>query len=152
MSYRQRCGNLGPTAVVASGNQDAGPVAQRLFHALQLFSGSPASATTAKAGSPAFPVMRSLARRFIGIMRSRQADPLRTWIRYATSTDLAPNVRFAHTLNRNFDATKSASKKPKSKGQAAGQINRLITLKRAIYGWDGQELLRTRMLSLCHTD
>ena len=105
-----------------------------------------------KAGSPAFATMRSLAMRFNGILRSRQADPLPAWIDNAIETDLAPIVRFARTLNRDFDAVKNAIEMPWSNGQAEGQINRLKTLKRAMYGRAGPELLRARMLPFCHTD
>jgi transposase len=39
-----------------------------------------------------------------------------------------------------------------SNGQAEGQINRLKTLKRAMYGRAGPNLLRARMLPLHHTN
>ena len=104
-----------------------------------------------KAGAPSFATMRSLAMRFNGILRSRVADPLPAWIDDAIETDLAPIVRFARTLNRDFDAVKNAIEMPWSNGQAEGQINRLKTLKRAMYGRAGPELLRARMLPFRHT-
>ncbi len=105
-----------------------------------------------KAGSPAFATMRCLVMRFNGILRGREADPLPAWIDDAIETDLAPIVHFARTLNRDFDAVKNAIEMPWSNGQAEGQINRLKTLKRAMYGRAGPELLRARMLPLRHTD
>ncbi len=66
--------------------------------------------------------------------------------------NLVPIVRFARTLNRDFDAVKNAIEMPWSNGQAEGQINRLKTLKRAMYGWAGPELLRARMLLFRHTN
>ncbi|HIC64856.1 MAG TPA: transposase, partial [Paracoccus sp.] len=105
-----------------------------------------------KEGSPAFTTMRRLAMRFNGIMRSRKADPLPAWIDDAIETDLVPIVRFARTLNRDFDAVKNAIEMPWSNGQAEGQINRLKTLKRAMYGRAGPELLRARMLPFRHTN
>ncbi|SFF24238.1 Transposase [Sulfitobacter brevis] len=102
-----------------------------------------------KAGSPAFATMRSLAMRFNGIMHGHQADPLAAWMDDAIETDLAPIVRFARTLNRDFYAVKNAIEMPWSNGQVQGQINRLKTLKRAMYGL---ELLRARMLPFRHTD
>jgi transposase len=104
-----------------------------------------------KTGSPAFATMRSLAMRFNGILRGRVADPLPAWIDDAIETDLAPIVRFARTLNRDLDAVKNAIEMPWSNGQAEGQINRLKTLKRAMYGRAGPELLRARMLPFRHT-
>ena len=105
-----------------------------------------------KTGSPAFATMRSLAMRFNGIMRGRQADPLPAWIDDAIETNLVPIVRFARTLNRDFDAVKNAIEMPWSNGQAEGQINRLKTLKRAKYGRAGPELLRARMLPFRYTN
>ena len=58
----------------------------------------------------------------------------------------------ARTSNRDFDAVKNAVEMPWSNGQAEGQINRLKTLKRAMYGRAGPELLRARMLPFRHTD
>jgi transposase len=107
---------------------------------------------TLKAGSPAFTTMRSLAMRFNGIMRGRQAGPLPAWIDDAIETGLTPIVRFARTLNRDFNVVKKAIEMPCNNGQAEGQINRLKTLKRAMYGRAGPELLRARMLPFRHTD
>jgi hypothetical protein len=42
--------------------------------------------------------------------------------------------------------------KPWSNGQAEGQISRLKTLKRAMYGRAGPELLPARMLPFRHTN
>ena len=54
--------------------------------------------------------MRSLAMRFNGILRGREADPLPEWIDNAIETDLALIVRFARTLNQDFDAVKKPSR------------------------------------------
>jgi transposase len=50
------------------------------------------------------------------------------------------------TLRQDLAAVKNAITEPWSNGQAEGQINRLKTLKRAMYGRAGVELLRARML------
>ena len=105
-----------------------------------------------KEGSPAFTTMWRLAMRFIGILRSRKADPLSAWIDDAIETDLVPIVRFARTINRDIDAVSNAIEMQWSNGQAEGQINRLKTLKRAMYGRAGPDLLRARMLPLHHTN
>jgi transposase len=54
--------------------------------------------------------------------------------------------QFARTLTRDTEAVKHAIAEPWSSGQAEGQINRLKTLKRAMYGRASIELLRARML------
>ena len=100
----------------------------------------------------AFATMRCVAVRFRGILSGRKADPLTAWIDDAIETDLAPIVRFAGTLNRDIDAVKNAIEMQGSNGRAEGQINRLKTLKRAMYGRAGPSLLRARMLPLHHTD
>lgn len=56
--------------------------------------------------------------------------------------------QFARTLARDIDAVRNAIVEPWSSGQAEGQINRLKTLKRAMFGRAGIELLRARMLPL----
>jgi len=101
-----------------------------------------------KAGSPAFATTRVLAMRFKGILRGRQADPLDRWIDDASDTNLAPIMRFARTLHRDFDAVRNAIELPWCTGQAKGQINRLKTLKHAMYGRAGPNFLRARMLPL----
>ena len=54
--------------------------------------------------------------------------------------------RFARTVRRDIDAVTNALTEEWSNGQTEGHINRLKTLKRAIYGRAGAELLRARML------
>lgn len=54
--------------------------------------------------------------------------------------------RFARVLHRDLDAVYNAIELPWSNGPAEGQINRLKTIKRAMYGRAGPELLRARML------
>jgi len=49
-------------------------------------------------------------------------------------------------LSRDLDAVRNAIVEHWSSGQAERQINRLKTLKRAMYGRAGIELLRARML------
>jgi transposase len=56
--------------------------------------------------------------------------------------------RFVRTVRRDVDAVTNALTERWSNGQTEGQINRLKTLKRAMYGRAGAELLRARMLPL----
>ena len=62
--------------------------------------------------------------------------------------DLRPDQRFVRTVRRDLDAVTNALTEGWSNGQTEGQINRLKTLKRAMYGRAGTELLRARMLPL----
>jgi transposase len=85
-------------------------------------------------------------------LRGDQSAPLDAWIDLAIETGITPITRFARTLHRDIDAVRNAIELPWSNGQAEGQINRLKTLKRAMYGRAGPELLRARMLPLRHTN
>ena len=104
-----------------------------------------------KQGSGAFAEMRRLAMRFNGILRGKRSAPLDAWIDDAIDSDLIPIMRFARVLRRDIDAVNNAIELTWSNGQAEGQINRLKTLKRAMYGRAGPELLRARMLPPLHT-
>jgi transposase len=105
-----------------------------------------------KAGSPAFTTMRRLAMRFNGILRGRKADPLPAWIGNTIKTGLAPIVRFARTLNGDIDEVGNAIQLQWSNGHAEGQINRLKTPKRAMYGRADPNLLKARMIPLNHAN
>lgn len=104
-----------------------------------------------KQGPDAFAQMRRLAMRFNGILRSKKSGALDAWIDEAIDSELIPIMRFARVLRRDIDAVNNAIELPWSNGQAEGQINRLKTLKRAMYGRAGPELLRARMLPPRHT-
>ncbi len=56
--------------------------------------------------------------------------------------------RFARSVRRGIDAVTNALAEEWSNGQTEGHINRLKTLKRAMYGRASAELLRARMLPL----
>lgn len=86
-----------------------------------------------KRGSRAFVTMRSLSMRFNGILRGGKSEPLDGWIETSMQS-----------------TTQSSC--PGSNGQVEGQVNRLKTLKRSMYGRAGPELRRARMLPLRHTD
>ena len=105
-----------------------------------------------KQGSEAFAEMRRLAMRFTGILRGKRSAPLDAWIDDAIESELIPIMRFARVLRRDIGAVNNAIELPWSNGQAEGQINRLKTLKRAMYGRAGPELLKARMLPRLHTN
>ena len=59
-----------------------------------------------------------------------------------SATNLIPTMRFARVLNRDIEAVYNAIELTWRNGQAESQINRLKTIKRAMYGRAGLELLR----------
>jgi transposase len=101
-----------------------------------------------KATAPAFAIMRQLAMRFRGIFRGNDPSKLDGWLDDAHHTGLYGIRRFVRFLRRDIEAVRNAISEPWSNGQTEGQINRLKTLKRSMYGRAGTELLRARMLPL----
>ena len=101
-----------------------------------------------KAISPAFATMRALALRFRGILRGGDTEKLTAWLYDADRSALYGIRRFVHTLRLDLAAVGNAITERWSNGQTEGQINRLKTLKRAMYGSAGIDLLRARMMPL----
>ena len=98
--------------------------------------------------SPDFTAMRQLAMRFRGILRSKDTGRLDVWLNDAQQSGIYAVQRFVRTLRQDIDAVRNALTERWSNGQTEGQINRLKTLKRAMYGRASTELLRARMLPL----
>ncbi|WP_198162456.1 transposase [Methylosinus sp. R-45379] len=112
---------------------------------------TPAQTTKAAAlkdASPDFVIMRGLAMRFRGILRSKNVKGLETWLNDAQRCGLFAIQRFVRTLRRDIETVKNGVTETWSNGQTEGQINRLKTLKRSMYGRAGAELLRARMSPL----
>lgn len=112
----------------------------------QLTPAQAAKVAALKDASPDFVIMRSLAMRFRGILRSKNAKRLETWLNDANRSSLFAIQRFVRTLRRDIEAVRNGVTETWSNGQTEGQINRLKTLKRSMYGRAGAELLRARML------
>ena len=93
-----------------------------------------------------FAVMRALVMRFRGMMRGGGCGKLDTWIRDAMESGIHAMRRFASGLKRDLSAVRNALATQWSSGQVEGQVNRLKTLKRSMYGRCGIEILRARML------
>jgi transposase len=98
--------------------------------------------------TPSFAVMRKLAMRFRGILRGSDPSKLAGWMDDAHRTGLYSLRRFVLVLRRDVEAVRNAISERWSNGQTEGQINRLKTLKRSMYGRASVELLRARMLPL----
>jgi hypothetical protein len=101
-----------------------------------------------KEASPSFVVMRRLAMRFRGLLQGANPSKLDRFLHDTRRSRVSSMQQFARTLTRDIEAVKHAIAEPWSSGQAEGQINRLKTLKRAMYGRASIELLRARMLPL----
>jgi len=104
--------------------------------------GQAAKIDALKSASPDFTAMRRLAMRFRGILRSKDIHKFDVWLNDAQQSGIYAIHRFARTIRRDIDAVRNALTEGWSNGQTEGQINRLKTLERAMYGRAGAELLR----------
>jgi transposase len=105
-----------------------------------------------KKGLQTFATLRSFSMRFRGLFQSRPSARLEDWIDDAIHSGMVFLARFARVLRRDIDAVCNAIDLPWSNGQAEGQINRLKTIKRSMYGRVGSELLRARMMPIKSPD
>jgi Transposase/Helix-turn-helix domain len=101
-----------------------------------------------KAASAEFTAMRHLAMRFRGLLRGGTTERLDAWLIDARASGIYAMQRFARTIRQDLEAVRNAVLEPWSNGQTEGQINKLKTLKRAMYGRAGVDLLRARMMPL----
>ena len=90
--------------------------------------------------------MRQLAMRFRGILRSRDIGRLAVWLNDAHESGNYAVQLFVRTLRQDIDAVRNTLMEHWSDGQTEGQINRLKTLRRAMYGRASTALLRAHML------
>ena len=97
-----------------------------------------------------FAAMRGLAMRFRGMMKSGKADGLDAWLRDAVGSGIYGMRVVARGLRKDLAAVRNALTTKWSSGQVEGQINRLKTLKRAMYGRVSDEIMRARLLPLPH--
>jgi hypothetical protein len=101
-----------------------------------------------KASAAEFTTMRGLAMRFAGLLRGGDIGKLDVWLRDARHCGLHAMRSFVGKLRQDIDAVRNAILEPWSNGKVEGHINRLKTLKRAMYGRASLELLRARMMPL----
>src|ERR1035437_8497046 len=101
---------------------------------------------TLKRQCPGFAQMRELALGFSTILRVGKLATLHSWMERAQKTGIRALDRFVRTLKQDLRAVEAAVTEPSSDGPVEGQITRLKTLKRQMYGRAGVELLRVRLL------
>ena len=92
--------------------------------------------------------MRRLATRFQGLLLGGKPKGLDAWLIHARPSGIYAMQRFARTVRQDLEAVWNAVLEHWSNGQTEGQINKLKTLKRAMYGRAGLELLRARIMPL----
>jgi transposase len=80
--------------------------------------------------------------------KARTTAALHRWIERANATGIASIQNFVCQLRRDTLAVEAAVTKKWSNGPVEGQVNRLKTIKRQMYGRAGVELLRARLMPL----
>jgi transposase len=94
--------------------------------------------------APALAAASDVARRFTAMLRARDASGFDEWLTAATHSELA---RFATGIARDVAAVRAGIVEPWSTSPVEGQINRLKTIKRQMYGRAHYDLLRSRILA-----
>jgi transposase len=95
---------------------------------------------------PDVAVIYPLVRRFADMVRSREAEEFGAWLENLLSCGVKGFETFAMGLKRERPAVEAALRLPYSNGQTEGQVNRLKTIKRQMYGRASFGLLRRRFL------
>ena len=95
---------------------------------------------------PTIAAARSLALRFLGLVRNRDLDGFDRWLPQARACGVLDLQRFAAGLEADLSAVRAAFSSPWSSGQVEGQINRLKYLKRQMYGRAKLDLLQARLI------
>jgi transposase len=94
--------------------------------------------------APELSIAGELARRFAALIRGDDDVGLEQWITDATVSQLAS---LAASLSCDIEAVRAAITQPWSTSPVEGQINRLKTIKRQMYGRAAYPLLRSRLLA-----
>lgn len=96
--------------------------------------------------SPELAQATELARRFMRMVRERQAGQLSEWMSEVAASRLPELKAFARGLEQDRMAIDAALREEWSNGQTEGQVHRLKLLKRQMYGRAKFGLLRAKVL------
>ncbi|OQP56372.1 hypothetical protein A3860_39945, partial [Niastella vici] len=99
-----------------------------------------------KEKSPEINIAMDLVQELKEIMEKKQGEKLREWIDKSMECSINELKAFARGLLTDFTAVKNAFSTQWSNGQVEGQINKLKTVKRQMYGRASFNLLRKRMI------
>jgi transposase len=87
-----------------------------------------------------------LVKRFIGIVKDRDADQLDGWLKDMEDSNVTELEAFASGLYQDRDAVEVALRMEWSNGPVEGHVNRLKVIKRQMYGRGNFDLFRHRVL------
>lgn len=88
-----------------------------------------------------------LAHRFAELIRGRSGETLADWLAAAEGSACPELGRFAGGIRRDESAVQAAVVDRWSNGPVEGNVNRLKTIKRQMYGRAGLALLRARVVN-----
>ena len=97
-------------------------------------------------GCPDLIQLRSIALGFRKNFSAADSAALSLWIQDTKRCCFGPLVRSAYGLQKDIKAVTAAVETDSSNGQTEGQVNRLKTIKRQMYGRAGFAYLRARVL------
>lgn len=80
------------------------------------------------------------------MVEKKEGNKLKQWIAKVQQSGIAELKGFANGLLNDYQGISNAFKLPWSNGQVEGQINKLKTIKRQMYGRASFNLLRKRIL------
>jgi transposase len=80
------------------------------------------------------------------LLREKKPELLAGWIQQAKTSGIIALKNFAQELEGDYEAVKAAATYTWSNGPGEGQVNRLKTIKRQMYGRADFELLSKRVL------
>ena len=86
-----------------------------------------------------------MAQSFRRLIAHRDPAGFLSWLEESSTSTIPEFQRFAQGLKQDLDAVLAAFRLPWSQGQVEGQVNRLKTLKRQMYGRAGPLLLQRRL-------
>jgi transposase len=87
-----------------------------------------------------------LSQQFVGMVRQRQPHKLESWLLAVEQGATEELKSFASGIRQDRQAVEAGLREEWSQGQVEGQVNRLKTVKRDMYGRASFELLRARVL------
>ena len=96
--------------------------------------------------APTLATAVELAEEFTALVRRRKPERLDPWLQKAQDSVVPALQRFARRLSSDYEAVRAAVTLAWSNGQVEGQINRLKTIKRQMYGRANLDLLERRFL------